>query len=79
VVETIVKDTVGPALLALGPPGFGTNVILTQVNDPVIHGRMSEPCTGIQIDFDGAGSPDFNSIQFLPGQSTVTDDFFVTG
>lgn len=79
VVETIVKDTVGPRLLALGPPGFNTNVLLTQVNDPVIHGRMSEPCAGLQIDFDGAGVPDFDSVQFRTGQSTVTDDFFVTG
>jgi Big-like domain-containing protein len=79
VVETIVKDTIGPRLLALGPPGLATNVLLTQVNDPVIHGRMSEPCAGVAIDFDGAGVPDFNSVQFTAGQSTVTDDFFVTG
>jgi len=81
VVETIVKDTIGPRLSALGPPGFGGNLFFTQVNDPVIHGVMSEPCRGVQVDFDGGGggNPEFTSILFTAEQSTVTNDVFVTG
>jgi len=81
VVETVVKDTIGPRLSALGPPGFGGNLFFTQVNDPVIHGVMSEPCNGVQVDFDGGGgpTPEFTSILFTAGQSTVSNDLFVTG
>jgi hypothetical protein len=79
IVETIVKDTIGPRLKSLGPPGFDTSLFFTQVNDPVIHGETSEPCAGVQIDFDGLNVPDFTSIQFTAGQSTVSNDLFVTG
>ncbi len=81
VLETIVKDTIGPRLSALGPPGFDGSLFFTQVNDPVIHGVMSEPCAGVQVDFDGGGGtdPEFTSIQFSSTQSTVSNDVFVTG
>jgi hypothetical protein len=79
VIKTLVKDTVGPRLNLIGPPNINSNTIVTQVNDPVIHGRMSEPCAGVSVDFDGGGTADFNSVQFQVGQSTVTNDFFVTG
>jgi hypothetical protein len=82
VFETIAKDTVGPALLSMGPPAIGSALLVTQVNDPVLHGFMSEPCAGVQVDFGGTAVPpipDFNSVEFTVGQSTVTDDFFVTG
>ncbi len=78
-VRTLLKDTFGPALLTMGPPGVGRSVMVTQVNDPALHGAMSEACAGVQVDFDAATPSDFNSVQFFAGQSTVTDDFFVTG
>lgn len=77
--DTLVKDTVGPRLATMGPPDINPSVMVTQVNDPVLHGQMSEPCAGVQVDFDAAGSADFNSVQFTAGQSTVTNHFFVTG
>lgn len=77
--RTLQKDTIGPRLVEMGDPNLNPSTLITQVNDPVLHGRMSEPCEGFQVDFDGAGTPDFSSVQFLPGQSTVQQQLFVTG
>jgi len=84
IVGTLLKDTMGPRLEALGPPTlktplFGLGVLYSDVNDPVVFGRMDEPCLGVSIDFNNAGSLDFNSVLFRPGLSTVEEDFFVTG
>ena len=75
-------DTFGPRLSGTGPPvreiPFLGPVMGVFVRDPVIHGFMDESCTGLQIDFDGAGDADFSSVQFAPGLSTVDGNFFVT-
>jgi len=76
--KDLVKDTIGPRLVEMGDPNLNPSTLITQVNDPVLHGRMSEPCAGVQIDFDGLNVPDFNSIEFAAGQSTVRQDLFVT-
>jgi hypothetical protein len=77
--KDLEKDTIGPRLVEMGDPNLNPSTLITQVNDPVLHGRMSEPCAGIQVDFDGAGAPDFNSIEFVAGQSTLRQELFVTG
>jgi len=79
VLKTLVKDTVGPRLVTMGPPSLNPAILVTQVNDPVMHGRMSEACAGVQVDFNGAGAPDFNSVQFAVGRSTVANGFFASG
>jgi hypothetical protein len=78
-IHVLVKDTVGPRLVELGDPNLNPSTLITQVNDPVVHGRMSEECAGVQLDFDGAGQPDFNSTKFLPEISTVEQNLFVSG
>ncbi len=78
-IHVLVKDTVGPRLVELGDPNLNPSTLITQVNDPVVHGRMSEECAGVQIDFDGAGQPDFNTTEFLPEISTVEQNLFVSG
>ncbi|MBL8841398.1 MAG: Ig-like domain-containing protein [Planctomycetes bacterium] len=79
VLGELEKDTVGPRLVEMGDPNLNPSTLITQVNDPVLHGRMTEPCAGFQVDFDGAGTPDFNSVEFVDGQSTVSQQLFVTG
>ncbi len=78
VLSTLEKDTVGPRLVEMGDPNLNPSTLITQVNDPVLHGRMTEACAGFQVDFDGAGAPDFNSIEFISGQSTIRQDLFVS-
>jgi len=78
-IQVLVKDTVGPRLVEFGDPNLNPSTLITQVNDPVVHGRMSEECAGVQIDFDGAGQPDFNTTEFLPDISTVERNLFVSG
>ena len=78
VIASLEKDTVGPRLVEMGDPNLNPSTLITQVNDPVLHGRMTEPCAGIQVDFDGAGTPDFNSVEFVAGQSTVNQNLFET-
>jgi hypothetical protein len=75
------KDTVGPRLLEIGPPEQqvnGSPVFYSLVNDPVIYGRMDEPCSALSMDFDAAIPLDYDAVRFAPALATLTDDFFVT-
>ncbi|MSR46079.1 MAG: hypothetical protein EXS13_03280 [Planctomycetes bacterium] len=77
--HTLVKDTVGPRLVEMGDPNLNPSTLITQVNDPVLHGRMNEECSGVQIDFNGINAPDFTSTEFVEDLSTVRQNLFVTG